>query len=390
MSRRKVAVITGTRADYGLLYWLMRDIQHDVELGLQLIVTGMHLSPEFGLTYRTIEEDGFSIDAKIEMLLSGDTPTAITKSIGLGTIGFADAFARLQPDVIVILGDRFEMLSAAQAAMVARIPIAHIHGGESSEGAIDEAIRHAITKMAHLHFVAAAEYRRRVIQLGEQPERVFTVGAPGLDYLNRLQLLSRSELEQELGFSLGERCFLVTYHPVTLSDRPLTEALQELLSALDEYPDARLIITYPNADTFGRALINQIESYASERPDRVLVSPSLGQLRYLSALQYVDAVVGNSSSGLIEAPSFQTPTVNIGPRQQGRLRAASVIDCKERREDIKAAIDRALDPGFRATLTSVSNPYGDGHATRKIIEQLQNSELDELGMKIFYDLPVNA
>lgn len=388
MARRKICVVTGSRSEYGLLYWLMREIQDDPDLELQIIATGMHLSAEFGLTYRVIEEHGFHINEKVEMLVSSDTPVSITKSIGLGCIGFADTFERLQPDIVVVLGDRFEILAAAQAAMIARIAIAHIHGGEVTEGSIDEAIRHSVTKMAQLHLVATEAFRRRVIQLGEQPDKVFTVGAPGLDNIMRLKLLDRAQLEEALGFSLGGLNFLVTYHPVTLSDREPTEAMQELLSALDECAEAKIIITYPNADTSGRALIDQIHAYRAKRPKHVLIIPSLGQLKYLSLLQYVDVVIGNSSSGLIEVPTFRKPTINIGERQRGRLRAASVIDCAEERSAIKAAIERVLSPAYQAGLEHVVNPYGDGQSVPKITACLKQANLEGITMKKFYDLPV--
>jgi UDP-hydrolysing UDP-N-acetyl-D-glucosamine 2-epimerase len=387
--KRNICVVTGSRAEYGLLYWLMKDLQLSDTLKLQIIASGMHLSPEFGLTYRQIEADGFSIDARVEMLLSGDTPTAIAKSIGLGTIGFADALERLRPDLLVLLGDRFEVLSAAQAAMVARIPIAHIHGGEATEGLIDEAIRHAVTKMSHLHFVAAPEYRRRVIQLGEQPRNVYQVGAPGLDHLTRAALPAREVLEKNLNFTLGRHNFLVTYHPVTLQKTAPQQDLAQLLAALDEFPDSKLIITYPNADTQGRALIQQWHEYADSQPQRILLTPSLGQLHYLSLLREVDLVIGNSSSGLIEAPSFKKPTVNIGPRQKGRLKAASVVDCECRQTAIVAAIRRVLGDQFQRDLVSVANPYGDGHSSKRIIDILKNVDLDQLLFKHFFDVPVN-
>lgn len=384
--RRRIAVVTGTRADYGLLSGILQEIQHEPRLELQLIVTGMHLSPEFGNTYQQIEVDGFEITERVELLLSGDSAVAIAKSIGLGTIGFADAYARLNPDLVVLLGDRFEILAAAQAALVALIPIAHLHGGEVTEGAFDEAIRHSITKMASLHFVAAEPFRQRVIQLGEPPERVFTVGAPGLDNIRQMKLLTRVELETQLGFGLGETTFLVTYHPETLSKRPPSESMGELLSALDSFPDAKVVITYPNADTSGRILIDQIRDYSSSRKERILAIASLGQLRYLSLMSVARVVIGNSSSGLIEAPSFALPTVNLGGRQGGRLRAASVIDCTPRAPDIIKAIEVALSPGFRASIERLDNPYGDGRTAPRVVEQLCRVELEGLCRKRFHDI----
>jgi len=390
MGARRIAVTTGTRADYGLLYPLLCEIRNDPAFELQLIVTGMHLSPEFGLTYRDIEKDGMQIGARVEMLLSGDTPSAIAKSIGLGTIGFADVLQQLRPDLLVLLGDRFEALAAAQAALVARIPIAHIHGGEVTEGAIDEAVRHSITKMASLHFVAGSSFRRRVIQLGEQPDRVFNFGAPGLDNIRRLKLLERDELERVLGFSLGARFFLVTYHPATLGSRPPEESMGALLHALDAFPDARVVMTYPNADTGGRILIRQVERYAATNPGRVLAVASLGQLRYLSVMRQADVVVGNSSSGLIEAPTFRKPTVNIGERQRGRPRAVSVIDCDEAASAIVRAITKATSTEFQSELHGVVNPYGDGKAATRIADELRRVALAGLANKRFNDVAYSA
>lgn len=386
MSKRRICVVTGTRADYGLLYWLLKEIGADPDLDLLLIVTGMHLSPEFGLTQRVIEEDGFGIDAKVEMLLSSDTPVGIAKSIGLGVIGFADALARLNPDILAVLGDRYEILAAVQAALVARIPVAHLHGGETTEGAIDEAIRHAITKMSHLHFVAAEPYRRRVIQLGEQPEVVFNVGAPGLDHIKRLKLLDREEFEQSIGFELGDINFLVTYHPATLGALPPQHVMQELLTALHQFPMARLIFTKPNSDADSRVMSQMIDEYLRCQPERVVVFTSMGQVRYLSALQHVDAVIGNSSSGIIEAPAFKTATINIGDRQKGRLKAASVIDCDETSDSIVAGIKKALTPEFLKTVRSAASLYGSGETAQKIMQAMKTVSLDGITRKSFYDL----
>lgn len=364
-------MVTGSRAEYGLLYWLLKDIAADPELELQIIATGMHLSPEFGLTYRQIETDGFAIDAKVEMLLSADTPVAVTKSLGLGVIGFADSLDRLSPDIVVVLGDRFEILAAAQAAMLARIPLAHIHGGETSEGAYDEGMRHAISKMAHWHFVAAEPYRQRVVQLGEDPQRVFNVGAPGLDHLKRTPLLSRDELEQSLGMRLGQPLLLVTYHPVTLGERTPEASMEELLAALRDIDDACVVFTYPNADTGGRALRQAIDRFVGDHPLRMRGYASLGQLRYLSLMRQADAIVGNSSSGLTEAPALKKATVNIGDRQKGRLKASSVIDVPEIREEICAAIRRALSPEFREQLPQTRSLYGFGDASAAMVRQLK-------------------
>lgn len=360
---RKICIVTGTRAEYGLLYWLMKEIAADADLQLQIIATGMHLSPEFGLTAQQIEADSFSIDAKVEMLLSSDTPVGIAKSMGLGVIGFADALDRLKPDIMVVLGDRFEILAAAQAAMVARIPIAHIHGGETTEAAFDESIRHAITKIAQWHFVAAEPYRKRVIQMGETPDRVFNVGAPGLDQLERIHWLGREHLEVELGINLGNPLFLTTYHPVTLDVADPNLAMNELLISIDQFPDATVIFTYPNADTGSRALINSIDDYVARYPRRTKAFMSLGQQRYLSLLRLADVVIGNSSSGLTEAPALKKATVNLGDRQRGRLKATSVIDATEHHETITKAIRQALSDEFRRKLVNTVSLYGAGNVS---------------------------
>jgi UDP-hydrolysing UDP-N-acetyl-D-glucosamine 2-epimerase len=382
--KRKICVVTGTRAEYGLLYWLMKEIKGDPDLELQLIATGMHLSPEFGLTYRKIEEDGFTIDAKVEMLLSSDTPVGIAKSIGLGVIGFADAFARLKPDILVVLGDRFEILSAAQTALIAKIPLAHIHGGESTEGLIDEAIRHAVTKMAHMHFVASEPYRNRVIQMGEDPSLVFNFGAPGLENIKKLKLLNKEDFEKAINFKLGKINFLVTYHPVTLlNDGPET-FMEVLLATLNSFPGAKIIFTKPNADTHGRIIIDMIDRYVEENRNNTIAFTNMGQTLYLSAIKHVDAVIGNSSSGLTEVPLFKKPTINIGDRQRGRLKAKSVIDCEENAEAIITAIKKALSPEFQKTLAGVNSLYGYGDVSFKIKEILKTINLDGIIMKKFY------
>jgi GDP/UDP-N,N'-diacetylbacillosamine 2-epimerase (hydrolysing) len=384
---RKICVVTGTRAEFGLLRWLMQELKHQPELELQVVATGMHLSPEFGSTYREIEEAGFTIHARVEMLLSADTATAVTKSMGLGVIGFADVYERLQPDVIVVLGDRFEIFAAASAALIAGIPVAHIHGGETTEGAFDEAIRHSITKMSHLHFVAAKEYRQRVIQLGEQPERVFNVGGMGIDAIKRIKLLDREELEQSLGFRFDKKNLLITFHPVTLeSGASSSEQMIELLEPLGELEDTRLIFTMPNADTGGRELSALVQDFVNNH-DNACVFPSLGQLRYFSCLAQVDAVVGNSSSGLAEAPSFCIGTINIGDRQKGRLQATSIIDCEPSRQSIFSALERVYSPTFQQALKAASNPYGSGGASEKVAKILADYPLDNIQKKQFYNLP---
>lgn len=387
---RKICVVTGTRAEFGLLRWLMQEIQHEPELELQVLATGMHLSPEFGLTYREIEQAGFLINVKVEMLLSADTASAVTKSMGLGLISYADAFDRLAPDLIVVLGDRFEIFAATAAALIAGIPVAHLHGGETTEGAFDEAIRHSITKMSHLHFVAAEEYKRRVIQLGEQPERVFLVGGLGIDAIKRIKLLDRVALEESLGFKFGPRNLLITFHPVTLEGQISSgQQMDELLTALGELNDTHLLFTMPNADTGGRELAAMVNQFAATRQN-VRVYTSLGQLRYLSCMKYVDAVVGNSSSGLAEAPSMGIATIDIGDRQKGRLSASSVINCEPTQQSISRALSTVFDPSFRSTLTSTKNPYGSAGASEKIVKIIKNHDLKDLLKKSFFNLDFSA
>lgn len=383
---RKICVITGTRAEYGLLRWVMQGIQDEPDLTLQTIATGMHLSPEFGLTYREIEQDGFQIDRKVEMLTSSDTPVGIAKSMGLGVIGFADALNELKPDLILLLGDRFEIFSAAAAALIARIPVAHLHGGEATEGAFDEAMRHSITKMSHLHFVATEAYRQRVIQLGEQPDRVFLVGGLGIDNLTRLKLLDRVDLEAALNFKLKQKNLLITFHPATLETGTAADQMAELLAALAELKDTGLIFTMPNADTDGRALIKMVEQFVLQHSN-ARAYQSLGQLRYLSCIAHVDGVVGNSSSGLLEVPSFKKGTINIGDRQRGRLQAANVINCEPNRLDITTALQRLYATEFQASLSHAINPYGEGGASEKVVETLKRYPLEGVAKKTFYDLP---
>lgn len=370
--KRRICVFTGSRAEYGLLFWLMKDIQASPRLELQVIVSGMHLSPEFGETWKQVEQDGFPIDAKVEMLLSSDTPVGVVKSMGVGTIGFADALARLRPDMLVVLGDRFEALSVVQAALVMRIPVAHLHGGEISQGAYDDAIRHAITKMASLHFTAAEPYRRRVVQMGEAPEAVFNVGALGLDHVKRSSRMSLAEVSSSLGFELRKPYLLVTYHPVTAGEEDPAATYAALLAALEDFPDHQVVLTYPNADNGGRTIIPLLEDHARTRSGRVKAVPSLGFRRYLSVLSQAAAVVGNSSSGIIEAPAFHIPTVDIGVRQRGRLAADSVLHCAPHREAISGAIAAALSPQFAAKCRTAANPYGSGEAAAHIVRVLES------------------
>lgn len=384
---KKVCIVTGTRAEYGLLKPIIDKVHNSEDFELQLVVTGAHLSPEFGLTYREIEEDGYPISSKIEMLISSDTPVGITKSMGVALLGFADFYDSYHPDIVVILGDRYEMLMCAAAALVARIPIAHIGGGEKTEGAMDEAIRHSITKMSLLHFTSTDEYRHRVMQLGEQPETVYNVGALGVENIRRIKLLSKGELEQQIGFKFSVSTIMVTYHPVTLETWTAKEQFSEILSVIDKRKDLSVIFTKANADTDGRIINQMIDEYVEKNKGRCVEYTSMGQLRYLSALQFCDAVVGNSSSGLIEVPSFKIPTVNIGDRQRGRVCAQSVIHCGNCADEIDDALQEALSDDFRKKLVNVHNPYEQEGTSDKIIEIIRD-ELDKgIDMKKkFYDM----
>lgn len=382
---RKICVVTGTRAEYGLLYWLMKEIEKDNALELQLIVTGMHLSPEFGLTYKEIEKE-FKINKKIEMLLSSDTAIGISKSMGLAQISFAEAYDELKPDILVVLGDRYEIFSAVSSAMIANTPIAHLHGGETTEGAFDESIRHSITKMSHLHFTATDIYRDRVIQLGEQPTRVFNVGGLGIDNIKKLKLLSKDEFEKSIDFKLNKKNILITFHPVTLESSTAKEQFQVLLDVVDELEETNIIFTKANSDTDGRIINSMIDEYVAQNVHKSVGFTSLGQLRYLSALQYVDAIVGNSSSGLAEAPSFKIGTINIGDRQKGRIMADSVIDCGSDKNSIKHGFEKLYSNEFQEHLQTVTNPYGNGGASLEIKNILKNVDLENILKKTFYDL----
>jgi len=384
--KRKVCVITGTRAEYGLLYWIMKDAQTSSRLELQIIVTGAHLSTEFGLTYKQIERDGFSINKKVEMLLSSDSEIGVTKSMGLGIIGFADAFYELKPDIIMVLGDRFEIFSSVSAAMIARIPVAHLHGGEITEGVFDEAFRHSITKMSHLHFTATEEYRRRVIQLGEQSDRVFNVGATGVDSIKRLKLLSKKELEQSINFQLGKKNLLVTFHPVTLENATSKQQFTNLLTALDKLEDTNIVFTKSNADTDGRIINKLIDKYVLDNPINTVAFTSLGQLLYLSAMQFMDGVIGNSSSGLLEAPSFKIATVNVGDRQSGRIQAESVINCDPNSESIALSIKKIYTTSFQKKLLNTVNPYEQKNSSEKILQIIKNFNITNIIKKKFHDI----
>lgn len=382
---KKVCVITGTRAEYGLLYWTLKALEKEPTIDLQICVTGMHLSPEFGLTYQQIEADGFTIDYKVETLLSSDTGTAIAKSIGLGTIGFADAFEQLQPDVILVVGDRYEILAAVTAALAARIPVAHCHGGELTLGAIDDAIRHAITKMAHLHFVSTAAYQKRVLQLGEEKERVRVVGALGLENIQQ-QLISQADFEEKIGRPLAQQNFIITYHPETLSEINLENQMTALFDALDQFPNALLIFTQPNADHQGRQINQKIKAYVLANKNRAVFFPTLGSKAYLTALSLVDLVIGNSSSGIIEAPSFKTPTINIGNRQKGRIQASTVVNTPPETKAITKAIKQGLKMIQDNSILNNKNPYEGEHPSRLILETILSTPLDNLLSKKFNDL----
>lgn len=383
-AKRKICVVTGTRAEYGLLYWLMRDIAADPGLTLQVVVTGAHLSAAFGSTEKVVAKD-FAIDARVDMEIGDDSAVGVTNSLGKGIQGFAEAFARLQPDLIVVLGDRYEILGAAQAALIARIPLAHIHGGEITEGAFDNSIRHAVTKMAHFHFTSAKENSRRVIQMGEEPGRVFSVGAIGLDNIARLDLLDRAELERELGFSLESPCFAVTYHPVTLGEDSAEKTFRELLRALEKFPQAKIVFTKPNADTGNKAIADLIDAFVAKHPGQARAFTSLGQLKYLSLLRAVDCVIGNSSSGILEAPSLKVPTVDIGDRQKGRLAAKSVLRAAEKASDIEKKIKKALSPAFRRLAKKVKSPYHGKNISGRIKAKLKSLPLNNVLMKKFHE-----
>ena len=384
---KKVCIVTGTRAEYGLLKPMIDKVHKSAELKLQLVITGMHLSTEFGLTYKEIEEDGYPITSKVEMLLSSDTPVGITKSMGVALIGFADCFDQNKPDIVLVLGDRYEMLAAVSAAMIARIPIAHIHGGELTEGVIDEAIRHSITKMSHLHFTAAEEYRKRVIQLGESPAMVYNVGALGVENAKTVDLIQQKELEDMLGFQFKFPTIMITYHPVTLENATAKKQFEEIINVIDRHKEISVIFTKANADTDGRIINKMIDDYVKINRDRCREYTSLGQRKYLSALKFCDAVVGNSSSGIIEVPSFGIPTVNIGDRHRGRVRAESVIDCGNDRGQIEAALQEALSSEFRNKAANVRNPYEGQKTSEEIVKVISKAVYDGIDLrKKFYDI----
>lgn len=383
--KRNICVVTSSRADYGLLRGLMQEIKHHPNLNLQLIVTGMHLSETFGLTYKEIEEDGFELNSKVETLSDSDAPVEIAESVARGISGCARSFEELQPDIIVLLGDRFEIFAAATAAYFAKIPIAHLHGGETTIGALDEALRHSITKMSSLHFVATEEYKKRVIQLGENPKFVFNVGGIGTENVGNTKILGVTELEEALGFKLGDKNLLVTFHPATLDSQNPVNQLDQLLDALSELSDTKIIFTLPNADTGGREFIKRIEEFVSMNSNsRSYVA--LGQLLYFSCVSHTDGVVGNSSSGLLEVPSFKKGTINIGDRQKGRIQSSSVINCHPFKFDILMAIEKLYSTDFQESLKSSENPYAGKDTVRTIVQKLNQSPLNGIAKKQFYDL----
>lgn len=385
---RKICVITGTRAEFGLLSGLMRLIQQSESTTLQVVATNMHLSERYGNTYREIEEEGFAIDYKVPMLdeSGADDSTATIKAMSRALAGLADALDASQPDLIVVLGDRFEILCAVEAALIKQIPVAHLHGGELTYGAYDDAIRHSITKMSHLHFTSTEEYRKRVVQLGEQPERVFNVGALGVENIKRVPLMSKEEVERDLNFEIGDKTLLVTYHPVTLSDSNPLEDIQALFDALDEHLEYRVIFTMPNSDTGGQVIAEAIENYAAQHADRVRAYKSLGMRRYLSVMKYCAAVVGNSSSGILETPSFHIPTLNIGSRQDGRLAAKSVYNCGTSKEAISAGLAHILSSEFRAQAAKAKNPYEKEGTAQAIFDVISTYPLEGIIKKQFYNL----
>ncbi len=384
---RKICVVTATRAEYGLLTCLLDDIQSDESLTLQLIVTGSHLSPEFGYTIEQIRNDKRHINKTIEILLSSDSAVGVSKSMGLVQISFAEAFDELAPDIVLVLGDRYELLPIVSSANIARIPVAHLNGGEITEGAIDEIIRHSVTKLSQIHFTAIYEYARRVIQMGEQPSSVFNVGEVGLDNFRRMNFMSKEEFEISIDRKLDKKNLLITYHPETTQSSEINEInFRKLLQALDQLEDTLLIFTKANADVGGRAINHIIDSYVEKNKNTAIAFMSLGQLRYLSALYYIDGVIGNSSSGVVEAPTFKVASINIGDRQKGRISADSVIDVNADTIEIVAALKHIYTSEYLDVLSKVVNPYGDGDSSRLVVETLKNIDLETLRTKSFFDV----
>lgn len=385
---RKICFITGTRAEYGLLSRLMKMIQDDQDTQLQIVATNMHLSPKFGNTYQEIENDGFTIDYKVPIIDDNDKDDAVTtvKSMAKALAGFADAYNKLKPDLVVVLGDRYEILAAAEAAMIMRIPIAHIHGGEVTEGAFDDAIRHSVTKMSHLHFASTEEYRKRIIQLGEQPDHVFYTGALGIENIKRLHLMNKAEIEKEIGFEIDCNTILVTYHPVTLGSRTAKDDIDDFISALEEREDLRIIFTMPNSDTGSQFIVEAVNGFVERNHGRAKAFKSLGVVRYLSVMKQVAAVVGNSSSGIVEVPSFGIPTLNIGDRQKGRIQAESTYNCMPDKESVLNGLDKVLSKEFRELASKVHNPYEKANTAEEIFNIISTYPIEQLNQKHFYDI----
>ena len=382
---RKICFVTGTRAEYGLLSRLMRLVKEDKDLQLQVIATNMHLMPEYGETYKEIEKDGFTIDKKVYMHKPSDDAHGIISSMAEEMQGMNDALSELKPDILVLLGDRYEILVAAQVALIHRVPIAHIHGGEVTEGAFDDAIRHSVTKMSSLHFTSCEEYCHRVIQMGEQPSRVFDVGSLGVENIKAVPLMTKDELEASLDFKIDTQTILVTYHPVTLGGDPAKD-IREFLDALDQFKDLKVIFTMPNSDTGRDAIALAVENYVEKHSNSAKAYTSLGLKRYLSTLQFVKAAVGNSSSGIIEVPSFGIPTLNIGDRQKGRLASKSVVNCGASKDEVIAGLKLCLSEEMQKAAKTYENPYAKSNTANLIYQELKNVELTGLNLKTFYDL----
>ncbi|MEG0012030.1 MAG: UDP-N-acetylglucosamine 2-epimerase [Muribaculaceae bacterium] len=387
MKKRKICIATGTRADWGLLSGIAKELKKRSDVELQIVATNMHLSPKFGNTYKEIVSAGFKINCHVPLLDDNNTPCDTVRSMSIAMTGFANAFDELKPNLLVILGDRYEMLAVASVALIYRIPVAHIAGGAISQGAYDESIRHAITKMSHIHLTETEEYRRRVIQLGEEPTHVINTGAIGVYNIKHAPFLSKEEIEKEVGLTIDKNTLLVTFHPATLETIEPGIQCENMLKALDSHSECNIIFTYPNNDTNGKIIIKLIEKYATQHPDRCVVFPSLGQLKYLSVLRYAGAVVGNSSSGIVEVPSMGIPTLNIGIRQQGRLSAESVVNCGVEIEDITKGLDLILSNEIRNIAQTIVNPYDQPDSMNKIIDALCNTPLEGITIKPFYDLP---
>ena len=383
--KRKICVVSTSRADYGLLFWLLKEIEKSRFLELSLLLSGSHLEERLGLTYKEVQRD-FKHFYKVPLGLENDDETALCLAFSAGVAGFSKVLEQIKPDIMVLLGDRYEMLSAGIAGMLRAVPLAHIHGGESTQGAIDEGIRHALTKMSHIHFCATSLYKRRIIRLGENPARVYNVGGLGVENIKRLELLSKKDFENSLGFKLGKKNILVTFHPQTIEKKSASKQFSQILNALDSLKDTHLIFTGANADNGGKIINEMAQSYCLNNPKKAIFAISLGQLRYLSAIKHADIVLGNSSSGISEAPSLKKATINIGNRQKGRIKAASIIDTKCDKSAILKTIKKAYSKDFQAKLKSVKNPYGSGFASKKIIKVLENIKLNGILKKKFYDL----